>query len=325
MYYHQNLEGTAFADPYIRGFRKIRILSGYASSIFLTHIMDNYPDIEIELIIGMAKRDGINKWDHNKYKEMMQNNPNITVKYHIGSPAVHTKVYHWYKDGLFSDSVTFVGSSNFSWGGFRDLKELLVEANHANINDVFDQVNPILCTDPNVEQHIVFKDVQYTRRTNNANPTFTLVDLHNTGIPVSGTEMPASEFVDLPLLIKNDTAIQEKAGLNWGQRPGREPNQAYIKVPLEVHREHPEFFPPRDHQFTVITDDGHQMVCVVAQDGRKALETSENNSILGVYFRNRLNVPLGARVDPQNVINYGRTTVRVFKIDNETYFMDFSV
>lgn len=324
MYYFTDFEEHAFAEPYRLGFRKVRILSGYASSAYLSHILTRFPDLEIELIIGMGKKDGISLWDHAKYKEVMQDNPNITVMYHYTAPAIHSKVYHWYSDGLVRDSVTFIGSANFSWGGFRDQKELLAEVNHPNIDDVFETAIPILCTDPNVEQHFGFHDVQLRRR-RNANPTLTQVELPDAGAPAHETDMLSREFVDLPLLIDNDTAIQEKAGLNWGQRDGREPNQAYIKVPSSVHSQDPEFFPPRDHQFTVITDDGHQMICIVAQGGRKALQSSENNSIIGVYFRNRLGVPLGTRVDPQDVLNYGRTSVRVYKIDNETYLMDFSV
>ncbi|WP_373691252.1 hypothetical protein [Peribacillus frigoritolerans] len=67
------------------------------------------------------------------------------------------------------------------------------------------------------------------------------------------------------------------------------------------------------------------MVCVIAQDNNKAIETPGNNSILGIYFRNRLGVTLGAKVDVQDVVNYGRTTVRVYKLDSETYFMDYGV
>jgi hypothetical protein len=46
---------------------------------------------------------------------------------------------------------------------------------------------------------------------------------------------------------------------------------------------------------------------------------------MGIYFRNRLGMPSGTRVDAQDVINYGRTSVRIYKIDAETYFLDFGV
>src|SRR5688572_29826878 len=138
MYHTDNLEHPVFQVPYGRGFRKLRILSGYASSAFLYHILDTYPDIEIELIIGMSRKDGIKLWDHERYQQIVNENPQISISYKTSLPPVHTKIYHWYKEGLFQDSMTFVGSANFSWNGFRDQGELLVEANHPNVEEVFD-------------------------------------------------------------------------------------------------------------------------------------------------------------------------------------------
>ncbi len=77
-------------------------------------------------------------------------------------------------------------------------------------------------------------------------------------------------------------------------------------------------------QFNLITDDGESFTCVVAQENNKALETPEDNSILGKYFRKRLNVPLGSFVKVEDLDRYGRHHVTIYKINNETYFMDFS-
>ncbi|MCP1495102.1 hypothetical protein J2Y73_005133 [Peribacillus frigoritolerans] len=70
------------------------------------------------------------------------------------------------------------------------------------------------------------------------------------------------DYVDLPLLIQNDTAIHEIGGLNWGQRADRDPNpnQAYIPVPARIHQENMAFFPPRKQEFIMLTDDGEHMV-----------------------------------------------------------------
>ena len=88
-------------------------------------------------------------------------------------------------------------------------------------------------------------------------------------------------FVELPLVIEKTNTIQQKGGLNWGQREGREPNQAYIPVPTSFNRDNPDFFPPLEQDFTLITDDGEYLMCVMAQAGRKAIQTSKNNSIMG--------------------------------------------
>ena len=46
---------------------------------------------------------------------------------------------------------------------------------------------------------------------------------------------------------------------------------------------------------------------------------------MGKYFRYRLNVANGKFVTKEDLINYGRTTVDFYKIDEEQYQMDFSV
>lgn len=129
--------------------------------------------------------------------------------------------------------------------------------------------------------------------------------------------------MELPLTMKGTSEPHRRAGLNWGQRPGREPNQAYIPIPRNIHIDNPVFFPERGVEFNVITDDGESFICVVAQDNDKALETSHDNSILGKYFRKRLGVPFGAPVTEADLQNYGRNSVTIYKIDDGTFYLDF--
>lgn len=322
MYHITDLERVAFDGPYEEGFRTLHILSGYASSAFLMHILTRFPDLEVDLVIGMAKKDGIRIWDHDRYVQIMNENPRIRISYQKSLPGVHTKIYHWTDNMFINNSQTFIGSANFSWNGFRDQFELLAESNFPNIDEVFNVTDTILCTDPNSEQEINFLHVNPQRRPR----TNEIVQFAIRSEDEDNIYLQNLPYVDLPLLIRNDTAIHERAGLNWGQRPGREPNQAYIPVPTPFNRRNPDFFPPREQQsFTLLTDDGQQLICKMAQGNRKAIQTTENNSIMGRYFRNRIGVPLGARVDVQDVVSYGRTNVRVYKIDSETYFMDFRV
>lgn len=67
------------------------------------------------------------------------------------------------------------------------------------------------------------------------------------------------------------------------------------------------------------------MICVRAQDGGKGLHTTLNNSLLGEYFRYRLGVKNGEFVTREHLLKYGRTDVDFYKIDDENYYMDFSV
>ena len=61
----------------------------------------------------------------------------------------------------------------------------------------------------------------------------------------------------------------------------------------------------------------------MAQQDGKALHTTIDNSELGRYFRKRLGVPSGEFVTHQHLLDYGRHDVGFYRIDSETYQMDF--
>ena len=76
--------------------------------------------------------------------------------------------------------------------------------------------------------------------------------------------------------------------------------------------------------FAAVTDDRHQLILRVEQQSDKAITTPLRNSDLGEYFRNRLGLPNGAFVTRADLDRYGRTDVVFLKLDEETYYMDFS-
>ena len=125
-------------------------------------------------------------------------------------------------------------------------------------------------------------------------------------------------------LLDNQGRLPKRSGLNWGQRPehNRNPDEAYIRVPKRVGDS--DFFPPRGISFIIHTDDGKELLCVRAQDNAKAIETPADNSIMGRYFRNRLELARGALVELKDLLKYGRTDVDFYRINNATYYMDFS-
>lgn len=126
-------------------------------------------------------------------------------------------------------------------------------------------------------------------------------------------------------LLTNKGEIGFGSGLNWGHRPNgikREPNQAYIRLPIQIARQN--FFPLDKKHFTVITDDNKQLILRTEQQNNKAITTPLNNSLLGEYFRNRLNLPNGSFITKDDLLRYGRTDVTFYKIDDEQFFMDFN-
>jgi hypothetical protein len=56
-----------------------------------------------------------------------------------------------------------------------------------------------------------------------------------------------------------------------------------------------------------------------------AIETPQNNGLLGEYFRHRLGLPSGLKVSKDDLLRYGQPDIEFCKIDDETLEMDFSV
>jgi hypothetical protein len=132
------------------------------------------------------------------------------------------------------------------------------------------------------------------------------------------------EFVTLPFAtkIKGEIQVPKSSGLNWGQRPGREQNQAYLSVPAYILRSN--FFPLPGVAFEVECDDGEKFQCVRAQANGKAIHTPSNNSLFGIYFRRRLGVIPGYTVTVGHLSKYGRSSVDVYKLDETKFFLDFA-
>ena len=157
-----------------------------------------------------------------------------------------------------------------------------------------------------------------------------LIDLFDEQFyPKHGFEEPTSvlssiNFVDLPLVMSGRSArgeVHQRSGLNWGQREGRNPDQAYIPIPSTIAKA--KFFPAKNVHFQIITDDGEAFICSVAQEGDKALETPSDNSILGKYFRKRLDLPSGAFIEKEHLRDFGSNLVRIYKENDDCYRLSF--
>jgi hypothetical protein len=125
-------------------------------------------------------------------------------------------------------------------------------------------------------------------------------------------------------LLDDQGRLPKRSGLNLGQRPeyNRNPDEAYIRVPKRV--DDLGFFPDPGIRFTIHTDDNKTLTCTRAQANAKAIETPDDNSLMGQYFRRRLGLASRALVRKKDLLSYGRTDVDFYKINNRTYYMDFS-
>ena len=131
-------------------------------------------------------------------------------------------------------------------------------------------------------------------------------------------------FVTLPLTTGKDKKrrVPYRSGLNWGQRPGRNENQAYLSVPSEIQKLN--FFPVSGIKFKLICDDGYEFFCIRAQQNGKAIHSCDDNSLIGKYFRKRLHLESGQPIIYEHLIRYGRTSVDIYKKENLIFYLNFS-
>ena len=297
-------------DPISSGNNELFIVSGYSSATFLSRHLNEIknvnPEIKLNLLIGMHQK----RNDHSAYLNIKNLYPNnFNGYYYSGRPGVHSKTYSWVKDGV--PSIGFSGSANYSQYGFFNTMQQnqMVEDNPSIIKSYFE----ILVKDSlKIEDYIAPED-----------ESIDTVNVDGSLAPGTIEWIKYNESVRISLLSKNGE-LPARSGLNWGQRPeqNRDPNQAYLSIRSDARKE--GFLPEKTFTFTLLTDDNETLDCVVAQDGRKAIHTTNDNSELGKYFRDRLNIGSGSLVVKDDLIKYGRTDFLLRKLDDETFYLDFS-
>lgn len=329
-FFSDGLYDTALLEPVKSGarFDKLLIVSGYASSAMAFHHLDELRRLEklvpVNLIYGMIKSDGITRSNHKGFQELSQNTfkDYFSCKYLVKGEPVHAKVYIWCREG--NPVLAYAGSANYTQMAFLNSKrrEVLAPCNPVKAFEFFTSLHgdTLECTNPKVN-----REITSFNRFDNSTP----VDFSNEDGKINVVSDKASPYYGLEKatisLLDRTGEVPKRSGLNWGQREElhREPNQAYFSVRGELKKS--DFFPPRGIYFTVLTDDNQIIQCVRAQDDAKAIHTPHDNSEIGRYIRTRAGIPLGAMVTAKDLVRYGRTSVDFYKIDNENYYMDFSV
>lgn len=315
-----NLYQKVLLEPLRSGANRLLIVSGYAAATMASkHIVDALeinPDFELSLIVGMCAENGMDLSVHNGFLSLTENPviANFECKYVYDRPAVHSKLYIWCEDEI--PVSAYMGSANYTQPGFLspNRQEILQACDPAMAMHCYEAVEPrtIYCSHGEVEDYIILTTKKTGFNGIQADPEDEYQDADDRRAPSK---------VILSLLQKGG-GVASRSGLNWGQRPGREPNQAYIPLPARIAKS--RFFPLNKTHFSVMTDDRKFMILRVEQQNDKALTTPLNNSLLGEYFRNRLGLANGQFVHTEDLMRYGRTDIEFYKIDEETFYMDFS-
>lgn len=104
-------------------------------------------------------------------------------------------------------------------------------------------------------------------------------------------------YVILPLygIHKKEKFVFERSGLNqWNARGRpRDFGELYINIPIILHKNFPDFFPPRDKNFNLEIPTGEIFSAKVCQDNSKALMTNPNKSLSDWLLRKVLQLKEG--------------------------------
>ena len=318
----------------------LRIVSGYAThAMAARHLIEMTSakrELTVDLVYGMAGVDGVGKANHVGFVSLEEHKEfdfkgDFSCSYVKKPKSVHSKVYVWCKGDI--PVQAFIGSANYSENAFSlpSRTETLAECDPISALDFFYETKKLTvpCSLADREKDFPVKPRGVPEFGKAIDPVV-LIEQDKSS-PFCGHEK-----IVLSLLTKQGD-VGNGSRLNWGVRPDgkpresvnangsksvRNPNQSYLGLPAALQRS--GFFPDVKRRFTVLTDDNKILTCVRAQANGKGIETPQDNSEIGRYFRKRLGLASGSYISIKDLKKYGRYDVVFYKLDDENYVMDFS-
>jgi len=133
------------------------------------------------------------------------------------------------------------------------------------------------------------------------------------------------DTIYLPLYGKGKK-VSPKSGLNQWNASGRarDENEIYIPIPAIIHKLFPNFFPPRDRNFSLHLPSKDILSAKVCQDNSKALMSNPNKALGKWLLRDVLNLKTGELLTYEKLETIGIDSVRIDKIDEENYEINFA-
>lgn len=120
--------------------------------------------------------------------------------------------------------------------------------------------------------------------------------------------------------------VPEKSGLNQWNAGGRQRHfdEVYIPIPSWIHRQFPDFFPPRDKPFKMTLPDGRDLSAKVCQQGSKALMSNPNKALGQWLLRDVLNLREKELLTYEMLESIGIDSVLIDKLGDGAFEINFS-
>lgn len=339
-YFPVEWNGKTFIDTFdsmLNGAQEISIATGYCSEESIAKLIGLYEKeygAYLELIIGMHYFEGFTKaqYDGLKYlNEVLQRGERGKV-YLANRTKYHGKIYlvKYFQNRYKS----IVGSSNISK---LNIMERIFD------NDVF------------TDESAITKPLKFFFSELRDKNCISLQDVNSDEIKINNNRTLFENYLDVEKVspqklssLKTDAAVsnivfdipmktEEKSNLNVFFGKGRENTANGITLPrdwYEVELIVPKSITtnknyPQKREFTIYTDDGFTFQCKTSGDYSKNFRSAKDLKILGKWLKGRLEnsgaLISGKPVTESVLASYGRNSMKMSRINDDEWFLDFGV
>lgn len=159
-------------------------------------------------------------------------------------------------------------------------------------------------------------------------PYSLILDLFSNNEFKSATDrlVKGKNYIILPLygIKKKEKFVFEKSGLNQWNASGRKRDfgEIYIPIPINIHKDFPDFFPERDTYFDLKIPTGEIFQAKVCQDNSKALMTNPNKALSNWLLRKILQLKEGELATIEKLDKLGFDSVIITKSNNSEFKID---
>ncbi len=159
-------------------------------------------------------------------------------------------------------------------------------------------------------------------------PYSLILDLFSNNEFKSATDtlVKGENYIVLPLygIKKKEKFVFEKSGLNQWNAGGRKRDfgEIYIPIPIDIHKEFPDFFPERDTHFNLQIPTGEVFEAKVCQENSKALMTNPNKALSDWLLRKILQLKEGELATIEKLNKLGFDSVIITKNKKSKFKID---
>lgn len=318
------------------------IISGYLGPSAIDGLLDS--PYKCNIYIGMYGRNV----DAILHKTLIKYANESKIEIHYTSIMIHSKCYIWSKNTNIVK--TLIGSANFSTNGlYTDFKETLSDVLKSDFEDTQHYLRIIKDNSINIKEFdLPNKTVISNQVINGMSKSG---DIH---LSLLASRNGTRNILNISTYKDN---VPTSSGINWGFSNGLpKPNDAYFPISQKIIKDNPGMFQAKGKEnipVDVIWDDGTTMKMLFegtqpinGVDYPKQLASFNDKSLLGKYLRKRIGKKINQDlilpdinkerfkreaikytdklVTREHLESYGRLEVVIKKIQENTYYLDFS-